>query len=243
MKKRIAALLLVALTLLIAVAGVWLKSAAYTPQEEALACMNSPEQGIDVFGEGSRLVFAPEQANAGLVFYPGGNVEPESYAPLMTAFAKRGIFCVLMKMPLNLAILNMDAAAGVTADYPSVSSWYIGGHSLGGFAASNYLAENSEDYEGLILLGAYTQSDLTASGLRALSIYGSEDGVLNMENYKSGLPLLPEGYTEIVIDGGCHAYFGAYGEQEGDGIPTISREMQMEVTADAVEAFVFKEQP
>lgn len=88
-------------------------------------------------------------------------------------------------------------------------------------------------------LGEYTQSDLTASGLRTLSIYGSEDGVLNMENYRNGLPLLPKGYTEIVIDGGCHAYFGAYGEQEGDGVPTISRDQQMEVTAEEMVAFIF----
>ena len=239
MKRRIAALLLTAAALCIAAAGLWLAGSTYSAQEEALSCIAQPSPGVNVFRDGKRLVFSPENASAGLVFYPGGSVEYESYAPLMTAFAQRGIFCVVPQMPLNLAILNMDAAEDVTADYPAVTRWYLGGHSLGGFAASTYLAEAKEDYEGLILLGAYTQSDLTASGLRVLSVYGSEDGVLNMENYKDGLALLPEGYTELIIDGGCHAYFGAYGEQEGDGVPTISREEQMQAAAEAVETLIF----
>ncbi len=38
----------------------------------------------------------------------------------------------------------------------------------------------------------------------------------------------------IIIDGGCHAYFGMYGVQEGDGTPKISNEEQIEQTADAI---------
>jgi len=34
-----------------------------------------------------------------------------------------------------------------------------------------------------------------------------------------------------VIDGGCHAYFGVYGHQDGDGTPTISNQQQIELTA------------
>ncbi len=35
---------------------------------------------------------------------------------------------------------------------------------------------------------------------------------------------------ERVIDGGCHAYFGSYGEQEGDGIAMINPIEQMKIT-------------
>lgn len=39
-------------------------------------------------------------------------------------------------------------------------------------------------------------------------------------------------YTqEAVIEGGCHAYFGMYGEQEGDKTALVSPEEQMEETA------------
>ena len=237
-KKRIACLIALGIALCLAGGVAAYANAFYPAQEAALACIADPAEGVRVTEEKDRLVFAPETANAGLIFYPGGNVAMESYAPLMEALAQKGILCVLLRMPLSLAILNVDAAQGVQDDYPQVERWYIGGHSLGGFAASTHAAKNHPDYEGLILLAAYTQSDLRDTALDVLTIYGSEDGVLNRENYENGLPLLPQTYQEIVIDGGCHAYFGAYGAQAGDGQPGITREAQMEQTVQAIAAMI-----
>ena len=45
-------------------------------------------------------------------------------------------------------------------------------------------------------------------------------------------------YTEIIIDGGCHAGFGSYGAQKGDGAPVISAEEQQRQTADALAAWI-----
>ena len=104
--------------------------------------------------------------------------------------------------------------------------------------ASYYLASHAEAYEGIILLGAYAAKPLQSE--RALSIYGSEDHVLNMEQYEENRANLPADYVELVIDGGCHAYFGAYGAQDGDGIPTISAEAQWDITAQAIAEFVKK---
>lgn len=50
--------------------------------------------------------------------------------------------------------------------------------------------------------------------------------------------MLPAGFQEVIIDGGCHAYFGMYGAQEGDGNPSISNEQQIMETADAIEAMI-----
>ena len=49
---------------------------------------------------------------------------------------------------------------------------------------------------------------------------------------------MPDNFTEVVIDGGCHAYFGMYGEQEGDGVATISNQEQIAKTADAISEFI-----
>lgn len=102
----------------------------------------------------------------------------------------------------------------------------MAGHSLGGSMASSYLEENHSDYEGLILLGSYSTADISATSLDVLSIYGSEDGVLNREKYKECMVNLPSDTEEYIIDGGCHAYFGAYGAQEGDGTPTVGNRKQ-----------------
>ena len=201
----------------------------YRAEAEALALADGME---------GDLVWAPEDAQAGLIFYPGGKVDHAAYAPLMEALADRGILCVVTEMPFHLAVLDMDAAAGIQAEYPDVERWYIGGHSLGGSMAAAYLDSCGEDYEGLILLAAYSTADLSASGLDVLSIYGSEDLVLDRENYEEYRRNLPDNFRELVIDGGCHAGFGLYGAQEGDGVPAITAEEQIAITAEAIAEMV-----
>jgi len=183
------------------------------------------------------MVFLPRGGtDIGMIFYPGGKVEYSAYAPLLYQCARQGITCVLIEMPGNLAVLDMNAAEGIPERYTHVNRWYLAGHSLGGAMASSYLAEHTEAYEGLILLASYATKPLHSE--KVLSVYGSEDGVLNMENYEANKANLPEDYTEVVIGGGCHAYFGAYGTQDGDGEPSISAEQQWEITAQAVAEFV-----
>ena len=72
----------------------------------------------------------------------------------------------------------------------------------------------------------------------AFGIYVSEDGVLNREKYEADRANLPQDTTETIIDGGCHAGFGSYGAQKGDGTPTISAEEQQQQTADALAAWM-----
>ncbi len=106
--------------------------------------------------------------------------------------------------------------------------------------AANYAAAHSEDYDGLILLAAYSTKDLTQTRLRVLSVYGSEDGVLNREAYEKNRSNLPADITEIILDGGCHAQFGSYGPQDADDIPTISGEEQIRQTAEAIAVFAVR---
>ena len=44
---------------------------------------------------------------------------------------------------------------------------------------------------------------------------------------------MPSDFTEIII-AGCHAHFGMYGAQEGDGTPSITNEEQIAQTVDAI---------
>ena len=193
---------------------------------ENLVEMRSDEEG--------NLVFEPEHATTGLIFYPGGKVEYTAYIPLMKALASEGIFGVLVEMPFHLAVLDIDAAEGIQKQYPQIGSWYIGGHSLGGSMAAAYLAENADDFEGLVLLGAYSATDLSEKDLSVLSVYGSEDLVMNGEKYEANKVNLPGDFSEVILNGGCHAYFAMYGAQEGDGIPQISNEEQIYLTVEAI---------
>ena len=52
------------------------------------------------------LVFEPasNEAETGLVFYPGGRVSPAAYAPAAHSLAASGNLVVIVSMPLNLAV-------------------------------------------------------------------------------------------------------------------------------------------
>ena len=229
---RIASLLLV-LAILIGACALYLGD-YYRADEGAIAVFHEDEKIAVSVTENGNVVFKPQNATRGFIFYPGGKVEHHAYEPLLAALAREGVLCVLVKMPFNLAVLDVNAADGIREQYPEIDEWYIGGHSLGGSMAASYLAKNQEDYKGLILLGSYSTADLSNTDLQVLSIYGSEDRVMNREKYEANKQNLPNSFTEIVINGGCHAYFGMYGAQNGDGTPTISNHEQITLTASAI---------
>ena len=186
------------------------------------------------------IIFKPENAKAGFIFYPGGKVEYTSYIPLMEELAKKDIMCVLLKMPFNLAVLDVNAADGIKEMYPDIKNWYLGGHSLGGSMAASYISENISNFKGLVLLGSYSTADLSKENIEVLSVFGSEDKVMNKEKYDEYKINLPKDFSEEIIDGGCHAYFGMYGEQEGDGTPTITNVEQIQKTAEIINIFIKK---
>ena len=215
----------------------WMYAADFYHADDVAVAAMSSAADVTVEQKGNPLAFIPENAETGLIFYPGGKVEYTAYAPLMRALADNGVLGVLVRMPLNLAVLDMNAADGIPEQYPQIRHWYIGGHSLGGSMAASHAAKNTSAYDGLVLLASYSTADLSTSGLSVISIYGSEDGVLNMEKYSEYRRNLPAAFEEHIIEGGCHAGFGSYGPQDGDGVPTITGEEQIAETVRLLTAF------
>lgn len=188
---------------------------------------------VTVTDIGNGWLFDGEGTDTALVFYPGAKVEASAYAPLMSELAENGIDCFLVRMPLRFAIFDMDAALGIVDDY-DYNTWILSGHSLGGAMAANLAASNPGTFDGLVLLAAYTTESLADDDLWVVSLYGSEDGVLSMDKVESGRDLMPQDYEEICIEGGNHALFGSYGEQDGDGEAAINGETQRRTVVDAV---------
>ena len=228
-----------ALVIMFAVCAIYLGD-YYRADEGAIAVFASTENITVSTLDNGNVVFEPQGANTGFIFYPGGKVDHNAYQPLMAELARKGILCVLVEMPFRLAVFDINAADGIQELYPEIENWYIGGHSLGGSMAASYLEKNAELYEGLVLLGSYSTADLSNTDLTVLSIYGSEDQVMNREKYDENKSNLPSDLAEIVIEGGCHAYFGMYGAQNGDGVPTISNHKQIRMTADAVADLIYQ---
>lgn len=178
------------------------------------------------------LTFVPDGGppTVGLILYPGGRVDYRAYAPLAQAIADQGYFVALVRMPLSLAVFDPDAAAEVIAANPQIERWAVGGHSLGGAMAANFVYTHPGAVDGLVLWAAYPASsnDLSRSGVRVVSISASLDGLATPDKIAASVPLLPPDTVWVTIEGGNHAQFGWYGEQKGDNPAAISRQQQQE---------------
>lgn len=222
------------LALVVAVFLVWALT-PLGPGERAVAAL---ESGNDVLvtQTGDGWVFLPDSAwgvpATGLVFYPGGRVDARSYAPFASALAAEGHAVVIVEVPLSLAVLEVGAADDVIESPPlaAVTRWAVGGHSLGGAMAAQYLADaRHPEVEGLLLLAAYPPSgaDLSDSGVSVTDVTASLDSVLDRERWVAGRALLPQNAYRVSISGGNHAGFGDYGEQPGDTPATCTPEEQL----------------
>jgi len=238
--KRITAVL-VLIIVLIGASAFYYSQSYYRADDKALSFCSSTAS-VQVAYSDSVIIFTPEKVtdnHTGFIFYPGGAVEYSAYAPLMSMLAKNGVTCFLLKMPLNLAIFDINAANGIIECNPDIESWYIGGHSLGGVAASKHISKHIDDFDGLVLLGSYSTEDLSSAKLKVLSVYGENDGVMNRTNYEKYKSYLPSDMVEYVIPDGCHAYFGSYGEQKGDGKASITPVQQQEMSAELMDSFFY----
>lgn len=198
------------------------------PMPEAMNAMDSTTE-VAVEAE-EWLIFRPVdmEPDTGLVLYPGGRVDPRSYAPAAQAIAAEGFLVAIVSVRLNLAVLSPERANEVIEAFPEIEQWAIGGHSLGGVMAARYADRHPELIDGVVLWAAYPAegNDLSASDLEVLSLYGTRDGLTTLADIEASRYLLPEDATVLAIEGGNHAQFGWYGAQEEDLPATISREAQ-----------------
>ena len=178
----------------------------------------------------------PGSENA-LIFYPGAKVDETAYAPILRSVCEQGVDCFLLKMPLHLALFNMDKADEILAEY-NYADYYLAGHSLGGAMAANHAHSHQDGPSGVFLLAAYPTEDLTASPFPVVFIYGDRDTVLNREGLEAGFKLCPDNSLKIEIAGGNHAQFGSYGAQKKDSEATVSPEEQWKITADTILATI-----
>jgi dienelactone hydrolase len=187
--------------------------------------------------EDGQLVFRPSSAtDRGLIYYPGGLVDPEAYAVTAQGIADAGYLVVIPKMPLNLAFTGINRADGIRADYPEIESWVIGGHSLGGAMAAEYAKNNEDSLDGLIMYASYpaNNEDFVDFPIPILTIIGSRDpGAPQQEAFYEAIA---DSARRFVIEGGNHRQYADYSFQKDDGIATITvAEQQNQIIAATVQ--------
>lgn len=163
-----------------------------------------------------------ESDGVGLVFLAGAKVDADAYAATFREAVARGTTVVIVQPFLNLAILERRPLSAFTDEAPDVESWAVGGHSMGGVKACTYAEDDGVD--ALVLLASYCSlGDLSdRTDLTALSLSGTADGLVSVADLDGSMPLMPADTTRVRLDGVSHAQFGAYGDQPGDGAPSVS---------------------
>jgi hypothetical protein len=227
--RRILALLGGVLLVAIVLAAWWLQPQPVLPVA-ATAMTSTPQV---VFSEENGWpAWSPADGaiEAGLVFYPGGKVEPAAYARSAQAIAADGFLVVVPPVPLNLAVLAPDRAGDVMAAYPDVTSWVVGGHSLGGAMAGRFAASRPDDVHGLALWAAFPDGDLSEdTDIEVVSVFGTLDRGRPRFDSLETRSLLPPDARFVAIDGGNHEQMGDYTGQPNDPPATITRDDQQAI--------------
>jgi hypothetical protein len=240
----ISAIVLVSLMLLL-VGGmvIWSITGTYPAGETAIKALESDALVSVSTDRWIEFRNQSKDSKTGIIFYPGGLVEPEAYAPVLRTLAEEGYFIVITPMPLNLAIFNSNEANKVMQAYPEIDRWVVAGHSLGGATAGIYAAANLDKIDGVFFWDSYPPqgSDLSESSIPALSIFGTRNSFPNTDNFDSQRPLHPANTRFVPIEGASHAQFGDYGPQAGDVEPQMSMEAQHRKVEEIVLAFLREE--
>ncbi len=232
-RRRTIALVILALLALAALGGAWyLQPQPLLPEaQESLGA--KPDTAFERVGDNYEWMPPSMHYSAGLVVYPGAKVPPTAYGPLAQQIAAHGYLVVVVSMPLNLAVLDIDAADGVMAAHPEVTRWAIAGHSLGGAMAAQFVASHPGVMRGLALWAAYPTADLSRSGVACTSIYGTLDAGVGQITSQATRNLLPSDCAFVPIQGGNHEQFGYYTGQPNDPPATITRDDQQAQVAEA----------
>lgn len=226
------------LILLMTIGGLLYSLGSNNASPAASAAMQgSPQVAVSLDGF---YTFAPagsavdaSKASTGLIIYPGAFVNATAYALFASAIAANGYTTFITPMPLDLAALNPNAAQVVIEANPQITNWVIGGHSLGGAMAGQFVAAHPDEISGLVLLGAYPNADLSGWDGVVSSIYGTADGLATPAQVQAAASVLPADTIFVAIEGGNHAQFGDYGTQGGDNPATISPAEQLAQAAQA----------
>lgn len=201
---------------------------------------------ITIEDTGNSLRFSPNENahSTGLIFYPGGMVDPVAYVPLARAVAESGYPVIIVKLPFRSAPLATqeqevyERTQAILAEKGGVENWVLAGHSRGAAIASRFAHQFPASMDGLLLIGTSHPKeaafDLSALTIPVMKVFATNDGLASSEEVRANAIYLPENTLYVEIVGGNHQQFGYYGPQLGDGEAEISRDEQQKQVLEAI---------
>ncbi len=230
-----------ALLVLAVVAFVVWANLTYPAERGPLESVAQDER-VTVTERDGAIVMSPSQGaeTSGLVFFAGAKVEPEAYQATFRETVAAGQTVVIVQSFLNLPLFETRPLSDFTSLAPEIETWAVGGHSMGGVKACMFAESEPEDVTALVLFASYCADDALAGrdDVDVLSLSATNDGLATPEKIEASAADLPDGTRFEAIAGAVHAQFGAYGEQPGDGTPTISDDRARAEITEALAGFL-----
>jgi pimeloyl-ACP methyl ester carboxylesterase len=217
---------------------IW-ANAPMQPEAGPLAAVRS-DSALTLSESADGVVLTPRHPDGtGLVYIAGARVDPAAYADKLSGIADAGVTVVIARPILNFAIFEVRPLSTFEGLAPKVTTWYVGGHSLGGVRACQYAADAAPGtIAGLVIFGSYCSVDLSHSSLPVLTLSATRDGLSTPAKIAAAAHLLPSTARLVKLPGADHAQFGDYGAQPGDNSATASdSQVKREITS-AVLAFI-----
>ncbi len=205
--------------------------------------MLQSSETVTVHDSGAVLQYSArhDTASAGLIFLPGGAVDPRAYVPLLRAVAEAGYPAALVRLPWRAAPtaasqrVVWDRIRAIITTDPD-RRWILAGHSRGAALSARFAREHPDALAGLVLIATTHPKDFSLATLPipVTKIYATHDCVADSAAVFANAHLLPASTRWVRLDGGNHRQFGWYGAQLGDCRATISREAQQAQTLEVL---------
>lgn len=220
-------------------AMLWMWS-TFWPRDVSDNIFENDQEVIVQEGEAMLSFLSTQASETEVIFYPGGMVNPISYAPLGRRLAKSGYSVHIIHMPWRMATKGYTQILDLfDLDDPN-KKYILGGHSQGAKMAAQFVYEHPGLIDGLFLLGTSHPRDYDMSDVEipCLKLYAEFDGLASVAEVRENQELMPKGSQMILIEGGNHSQFGYMGQLFMDESAEIDREEQQAIILQELLTFI-----
>ncbi|MDD2371864.1 MAG: alpha/beta hydrolase [Firmicutes bacterium] len=204
---------------------------AKVDNEEVDQIISAESKDLDII-ESNGYIVKPnfKEPTKGIIIYGAGGISPKAYIPLSIIFAKKGYLVVIPEFLFNSPSISSNTINTIINNNKTVENWVVVGHGSGGEAMSENIKANDK-IKGAVFLASYPKEsvDLSKSGLKVVSIKGTEDKNINLNLYEERKKLLPIDTMFVQIENGNFSYFANYENISNATITKVEQQIQTSV--------------
>ena len=200
--------------LVVAGVAIWLVVGVPADGDAYAAVAADSDLEIDDHGGVLELRPAANSPTVGVVFYPGARIDHTAYAATWAPVVEAtGVAVFVPRMPFNLAPFAADRIESIRAANPAIDTWLLGGHSMGGFAALDFVTDHpGAELAGLVLWASAgpPRTDPSAIDVPTLTVAGELDDVIPLDAIERSEERFAAVGELVVVPGMTHSQFGRY---------------------------------